>query len=98
MPMMDIDDCPEASGPSSEGELFGLTYGSPGMPTIGRPPRQMSAEQRDKERAQAAEQFERRQRIEAAAISISVSATEGKALADDVLKEAALAAAKAVTT
>ena len=89
---------PEAAGPQSEGELFGATYGSPGMPTIGRPPRQMPIEQMEKERAAAAEAFERRQRVEHAAIAISASVMEGKTLTDQILQEAAAAASRAVST
>lgn len=95
--MQDWTECPEAAGPQSEGVLYGKIYGSPGMPSIGQPPRQMSIEQRDRERDQAAATFERRQRIEAAAISISVSVLEGRKLTDQIMAEAAAAAAKAVT-
>jgi hypothetical protein len=95
--MMSYEQCPEFAGPQSEGTLFGAQYGDPGYPTIGRPPRQMSIEQMERERAAAAAQFERRQRVEAAAISISASVLEGRKLADDILSEAAVAAARAVT-
>jgi hypothetical protein len=91
----DWDEQPEASGPSSEGELFGATYGSPGMPRIGQPPRQMSIEQRDRERAESERKFEVRQRVERAAMLISVSALEGGKVADELLQDAAEAARKA---
>ena len=95
--MKDWTEMPEASGPSSEGELYGLTYGSPGMPTIGRAPRRQSLEAMECERAQAAAAYERRQRVEAAALSISVSVMEGKTLTEKILQEAAAAADRAVT-
>lgn len=95
--MLSWEECPEAAGPQSEGVLYGKKYGDPGMPTIGQPPRRLTVEQMEHERAQAAAAFERRQRVEAAALSISASVMEGRALADDVIREAALAAAKAVT-
>ena len=66
--MLSWDECPEAEGPQSEGILFGKNYGDPGMPTIGQPPRIMSVEQRDRERAEADRKFELRQRIERAAM------------------------------
>lgn len=94
--MLSWDECPEAEGPQSEGILFGKNYGDPGMPTIGQPPRIMSVEQRDRERAEADRKFELRQRIEAAAMSISVSAIEGRTMTDQILAEAALAAERAV--
>jgi hypothetical protein len=96
--MQDWTECPEAAGPQTEGVLYGANYGDPGMPTIGAIPPRQPREVRERERAAAAEAYERRLRVERAAIAISVSAMEGRALADDVLKEAALAAAKAVTT
>jgi hypothetical protein len=95
--MQDWDECPEASGPQTEGAVNGVKYGDPGYPSIGRPPLQLTPEQMQRERNAAAAAFERRMRIEAAAISISASVLEGKKLADDVLSEAALAAMKAVT-
>ncbi len=98
--MLSWEECPEAAGPqveSESGNLFGIDYGQPGQISIGRPPRQMSLEQMEKERAQAAAIYERRQRVEAAALSISVSVMEGKTLTEKILSEAAAAADKAVT-
>jgi len=94
--MQDWTECPEAQGPQSEGTLYGKRYGDPGMPRIGAIPRQMPREMMDAERDLAARKYEQRLRIEAAAISISVSAIEGRELADDVLTQAALAAEQAV--
>jgi hypothetical protein len=95
--MQDWYECPEASGPQTEGAINNVQYGDPGYPSIGQPPLQLTPEQMERERNAAAAAFERRMRIEAAAISISASVLEGKKLADDVLSEAALAAMKAVT-
>ncbi len=78
--------------------LYGKKYGDPGMPTIGQPPRRQSLEVMERERAPAAAVYERRQRVEAAALSISVSVMEGKTLTEKILQEAAAAADKAVTS
>ncbi len=91
-------DQPEAAGPQSEGVLYGKNYGDPGMPTIGRIPDRMPPEMVARERAAAAEQYERRLRVERAAMAISISAMEGRTLADDIMREAAAAAVKAVST
>ncbi len=93
--MRDWEDCPEASGPQSEGVLFGKQYGDPGMPTIGAIPRRLSVEQTERERAEAARKWEVRQRVERAAMLISVSALEGGQVADELLADAAEAARKA---
>ncbi len=90
--MRDWDEQPEAMGPQSEGTLFGAKYGDPGYPTIGRPPRQMSIEQMEKERDAAARAWERRQQIERAAIAAGVDALQA---ADRIEREAAEIAAKA---
>jgi hypothetical protein len=86
--MMDWMDQPEASGPQTEGELFGATYGSPGMPSIGAPPLQLTPEQRDRERNAAAAAFERRMRVERAAMAAGLSALESAAAADRLQAEA----------
>ncbi len=65
------------------------------MPTIGQAPRQLTIEQRDKERAEADRKWEIRQRVERAAMLISVSALEGGKVADELLAEAAEAGRKA---
>ncbi len=62
---------------------------------MGQPPRIMSVEQRDKERAEADRKWEIRQRVERAAIAISASTLEGGKLADEILRQAAAAAEKA---
>ena len=95
--MKDWSEMPEAAGAQSEGELYGLTYGSPGMPTIGAIPPRQPPEMRDRERAEADRRWQIRQRVEAAATAISISAMEGRTLADQVLAEAAAAAEKAAT-
>jgi hypothetical protein len=94
MPMMDIDDCPEASGPSSEGTLFNAKYGDPGYPSIGAPPRIMSAEQRDRERDADARRYEVRVAAERAAIAAGQSALEAASTADRLIREAGEIAAK----
>ncbi len=93
--MMSYEQCPEFAGPQSEGELFGQTYGSPGMPTIGQAPRIMSVEQRDKERDEASRRYEARLRVERAALAAGASALEAASASDRVLREAAEVAAKA---
>ena len=95
--MLSWEECPEAAGPQSEGAINGVQYGDPGYPSIGQAPRRLSIEQMERERAADAEKFERRMRIERAAISISASVLEGKTLTDQIMAEAAAAAMKAVT-
>lgn len=93
--MRDWDEQPEAMGPQSEGAVNGIEYGMPGYPSIGQPPRQLSPGQMERERAEAARKFEVRQRVERAAMLISVSALEGGKVADELLADAAEAARKA---
>ncbi len=88
-------ECPEAAGPQTEGAINGVNYGDPGYPSIGQPPRQLSIEQRDRERAEADRKWAIRQRVEAAATAISISAMEGRTMTDQILAEAAAAAQKA---
>ena len=76
--MKDWTEMPEAAGVQSEGELYGLTYGSPGMPTIGAIPPRQPREQMERERAEADRRWQTRQRVEAAATAISISAMEGQ--------------------
>ncbi len=94
--MKDWTEMPEASGPSSEGELFGQTYGSPGMPRIGAIPRLLSIEMMERERDLAERKYETRLRIERAAATIAISALEGGQIADELLREISKAADKAV--
>ena len=94
--MKDWSEMPESSGPSSEGTLFGQTYGSPGMPTIGRIEPPISPEMRDREREQAARAYEVRLAAERAALQAGMTAMEAAAAADRLLREADSAAAKAV--
>lgn len=90
--MLSWEECPEAAGPQSEGVLYGKKYGDPGMPTIGKPPKIMSDEARDRERAAAAETYERRLRVERAALDISVNALEAGKLTDELMQAASAAA------
>lgn len=94
--MMSYEECPEFQGPQSEGNLFGADYGQPGYPSIGRAPRQMPIEMMERERAQAAEAYERRLRVERAAFAISLSTLEGGKLADQIMEQIASAGEKAV--
>ena len=93
--MLSWEDCPEAAGPQSEGVLYGKQYGDPGMPTIGRPPKIMSDEMRDRERAEADRRYEMHQAVERAAISAGQAALEAAATADRILSEARTAGSKA---
>lgn len=95
--MMSWEDCPEAAGPQSEGAINGVQYGDPGYPSIGRPPRRLSIEQTERERAEADRKWAIRQRVEAAATAISISVMEDKTLTDQILQEAAAAAEKAAS-
>jgi hypothetical protein len=93
--MMSWEDCPEASGPQTEGAVNGVQYGDPGQISIGRPPLQLTPEQRDRERAAAAVLYERRQRVERAAMAAGMSALESAAAADRLQAEAASIADRA---
>lgn len=94
--MKSWEEMPEASGPSSEGELYGLTYGSPGMPTIGRPPRQLSVQMMERERDLAERKWLTRLRIERAVSAIAISSLEVGATTDEILREITEAADRAV--
>jgi hypothetical protein len=93
--MQDWYECPEASGPQTEGAINNISYGDPGYPSIGRPPLQLTPEQRDRERNAAAVLYERRQRVERAALAAGLSALESAAAADRLQAEAASIADKA---
>lgn len=95
--MKDWDEMPEAAGPQSEGAINNVQYGDPGYPSIGRPPARLTPEQMERERAEADRKWQVRQRVEAAATAISISAMEGRTMADQVLQEAAAAAEKAAS-
>jgi hypothetical protein len=94
--MMSWEDCPEAAGPQTEGVLYGATYGSPGMPTIGAPPRQLSPEMMQRERDLAERQWLVRQRIQAAASAIAIGALEAGKMTDEIIAEINEAADRAV--
>jgi hypothetical protein len=93
--MKDWDEMPEAMGPQSEGVINNVQYGDPGYPSIGQAPRQLDWETVLKERDQAARAYELRQRVERAALAVSVSALEAAVLADKVMADAAGAGKKA---
>jgi hypothetical protein len=86
--MMDWMDQPEASGPQTEGAVNGVKYGDPGYPSIGRPPLQLTPEQRDRERNADARRHEARLRVERAALAAGLSALESAAAADRIIREA----------
>jgi len=86
--MRDWTEQPEAMGPQSEGAINNVKYGDPGYPTIGQPPRQMSVEQRDKERDADYRRYEVRLAAERAALQAGQSALEAAATADRLIREA----------
>jgi hypothetical protein len=94
--MLDHTQVPEAAGPQREGVLFGQDYGSPGMPRIGKIPSLMSPEQLQKERAEAERRGALRRAVYDAALAASASALTARSVTDQVIKDAAEAARKAV--
>jgi hypothetical protein len=96
--MKDWNEVPEAVGPQSEGVLNNVQYGDPGYPSIGTIPPLMSPGMRDRERALAAEQYERRLVVERAALAAGVTALEAAATADRILREARETADKAASS
>jgi hypothetical protein len=93
--MQDWYECPEASGPQTEGAINNVQYGDPGYPSIGRPPLQLTPEQMEKERAADARRHEARCRVERAALAAGLSALESAAAADRLQAEAGEIADKA---
>lgn len=86
--MKEYWEVPEAAGPQSEGTLNNVQYGDPGYPSIGAIPPVMSAEQRDRERAEDERRWQVRQAAERAAIAAGQSALEAASTADRLIREA----------
>jgi hypothetical protein len=93
-PMLSWEECPEASGPSTEGAINGIQYGDHGYPSIGQAPRIMSIEQRDREWAEDERKYQVRLAAERAALAAGQSALEAAATASKMLREAGEIAAK----
>src|SRR5439155_828338 len=87
---------PEELGPFSE--TPGQDYGSPGMPTIGRPPPLLDPATRDRENAERERKHALRQQIEAAALTAARDAMTASTLTAQVFADVDAAVERAVST